>query len=122
MQTFPASANISPGYILRLASALADLQRLQVAAITSVTANYVANTPNEVILADATSGAVAVSLPKAKGFYGRTIFVKKMDSGGNAVTLTPQSGETIDGAASKAITTQYMSYTVMSTGTGWVIV
>lgn len=122
MQTFPATARNDAGYILQLAAALVELQRQQVATLTPITANYIANTPNEVILADATAGAVSVSLPKAKGFYGRTIFVKKMDSGGNAVTLTPQTGELIDGSASKAISTQYMSYTVTSTGTAWVIV
>lgn len=115
------SARTDAAYILQLASAIAELQTFQNAAITQVAASYLANTPNEVILATATA-PLTVSLPLAKGFFGRTLFVKKMDASANAVTITAKAGETIDGAASKAITTQYMSYTLMSFGTGWVIV
>lgn len=117
----PAARN-DPAYIQLIARAVAELQQQQTAIMTRITASYLANTPGEVILANAAAGAITVSLPKAEGFYGRTIQVKKIDSSVNAVTLQAKTGETIDGTNTKAIGSQYMAYTVMSTGTEWVIV
>lgn len=122
MNSFGPSARNDPAYILLLANALVELRSRLVATITRITANYLANTPNEVILADATSAALSVSLPDVKDFYGMSLIVKKMDVSGNAVTITPQATQTIDGGSSKTITSQYVSYTVLSTGTEWVIV
>jgi hypothetical protein len=117
----PAARN-DPAYIQLIARAVAELQQQLTAIMTRATASYLANTPGEVILANATSGALTVSLPKADGFYGKSVQVKKIDSSANAVTIQAKTGETIDGTNTKVIATQYMSYTVMSTGTEWVIV
>lgn len=115
------SGRTDAAYIQQMASAISELQSYQTSTLTQISSNYLANTPNEVILVTAPA-PVTVSLPLAKRFYGRTLFVKKMDTSANAVTIAAQSGETIDGASSKSIATQYMSYTLMSFGTGWVIV
>lgn len=51
------------------------------------------------------------------GFW---ITIGKSDATGNAVTITPGGGETIDGAASYAIDTQYETVTLQSIGAaGW---
>lgn len=121
-RNFGPAARNDPAYIMQLASALSDLQKYQRATLTPISANYLANTPNEVILANAASGAITVTLPPVKQFYGNTVFIKKTDASANPVTIVPQAGNTIDDATSKAISTQYMSYTLMSTGVAWVIV
>lgn len=62
-----------------------------------------------------------VTLPTAVGTLGQVIVVK--DETGNAgtqtITVAAQAGQTIDGAASKAITTAYGSLRVYSTGAAW---
>ena len=73
------------------------------------------------MLADAAGGAVTVTLPAASTVTGQTFHVKKIDATANAVTLDGNGAETIDGASTKATTTQWASYSVQSNGTGWFI-
>mgnify|MGYP001005814075 CR=1 FL=1 len=120
-RTLGPSGRTDSAYIQQMALAIAELQTYQKATLTQISASYPANTPNEVILVTA-AAPITVSLPLAKGFYGQTLFVKKMDASGNAVTIAAKAGETIDGTPTKAIATRFMSYTLMSFGTGWVIV
>lgn len=117
----PAARN-DPQYILLLSSVVAELQRRITATIVYVSAAYKTNNPGEVVLVDAAGGAVTVTLPPVKQFYGQIVQVKKMDNSGNAVAIAAQAGQTIDGAASISITSQYNSFTLLSTGTEWVIV
>jgi hypothetical protein len=72
--------------------------------------------------ADASGGEVALTLPPAADWRDRTMKVKKLDSSGNLVKIVPQSGETLDGTATVAISVQYTCLQVMSTGTEWIIV
>jgi len=122
MQRVGPAPRSDPAYILQLASAVAELQRRAVALITTIADNYVANTPGEVILADATGGAISVSLPFAKGFYGQVLSVKKTDASTNDVMLEAQTSELIDGSASRSIEAQYGGFTVISDGEGWHII
>ena len=73
------------------------------------------------ILADSSSNAITVNLPVASENSGRIINIK--DKGGNAgtnnITIDPDGSETIDGAASVAINTNYGSMTVLCDGTRW---
>lgn len=90
--------------------------------ITSITDNYTANTINEFIAADATSGNITITLPDAATFKGYYLNIKKVDSSGNIVTIDGNGSETIDGTATKVISTQYDSVTILSNGTGWYII
>lgn len=74
------------------------------------------------ILCDATSAGFTVTLPAATGCSGRIYNIKKIDSTGNTVTIDGDSAETIDGAATKVINTQYSGYTIQSNGTSWYII
>lgn len=85
---------------------------------TTATGAYAAQDSDYLILADASGGAFSVTLPKAPG---KQFVVKKIDASANAVTITPASGETIDGAASLVITTQWQSYTIMGIAGGWAV-
>lgn len=73
-----------------------------------------------VIFADATSAAIAITLPPSSTeTINRDIHIKKVDSvTANAVTITPQPGDTIDGLASIAITEQGQSFHLLSDGLG----
>ncbi len=119
-RTLGPSGRTDAAYIQQMAMAIAELQSYQTSTLKPINFSYDANTPNEVILVTA-SAPVTVSLPLAKGFYGRTLMVKKMDNSVNAVTIAAKTGETIDGTNTKTIGAQYVSYTLMSFGTGWVI-
>lgn len=82
------------------------------------------------VIADGTGGAFAVSLPFAADRYGDQdfgqdtwIFVKRINGGGNAITVSAQAGDTIDGAASKSLNSQYAAIAVVPDGsTRWHIV
>jgi len=59
------------------------------------------------VLCDATNGAFTVSMPSAKVSQLTLFMFEKIDSSGNTVTITPRTGETIGGSASKALSAQY---------------
>ncbi len=80
---------------------------------------YLALSSDYVILGDATAGAFDVDLPTAASSTGRIYVIKKIDASGNAVTVDPNGAETIDGAASKALSSQFDSVRIISDGTEW---
>lgn len=74
------------------------------------------------IVADATSGAITVTLPAASGLTGRKYTVKKTDSSLNAVTVDGNGTETIDGALTYVIVSQYLAVKIISDGSNWHVV
>lgn len=72
------------------------------------TATFTVDANYDTYYVDASGGAVVVNLVNTNTTYT----IKKIDASANAVTLTPQIGIQIDGAGTKATTTQYVSYTV----------
>lgn len=81
---------------------------------------------NQVYLVDASGGAVTVDLPATSDtdIDGRSVVIKKADNSGNAVIITPNGSDTIDGAATASITTQYATVTAVAfnTNTDWIII
>lgn len=78
---------------------------------------------NSTLLCNATGGSFDVNLPTAAAANkGRLITVKKIDATGNTVTIKRSGTDTIDGATSQVITTQWTSITVQSDGSNWYIV
>lgn len=92
-------------------------------ALRSVSAATSFTTADDTILASAASAAFAVTLPAAASVKsGREFSLKKMDNSANAVTLTTNGTDTIEGAVSVALTTQYSYRTVRSDGVSqWLI-
>lgn len=90
--------------------------------VVSKTASYSATTADTVILCDATSAAITITLYAASGNSGRSITVKKTDSSTNSVTIDGNASETIDGDLTKVISSQYSSYTMVCNGTSWFLV
>lgn len=92
---------------------------ITVTTITSAASPYSA-TGNQVVLVNATGGAVTVSLPSAVTTT-TPIEVKKTDSSSNAITVDPVGAQTVDGAATYLITLQYESAKFISDGTNWFV-
>lgn len=74
---------------------------------------------DEVAIVDASSAAITVTLPKAAAASGRRVYIKKVDSSGNSVTVDGDGSETIDDGTTAIITMQYESLTLYSDGTEW---
>jgi hypothetical protein len=91
-------------------------------AFTSISTNTTLNDSHCVVSVDATSGNVTVTLPAASGIAGRQYFIKKVDSSANTVVIDGNASETIDGATTVTISTQWQSYTIVSNGTNWLII
>jgi hypothetical protein len=87
--------------------------------VVSKTANYTAAATETVILVDATSGAITITLPAVAGVDGQVYVVKKIDSSGNAVTVDASSSELIDGAANVSLATQWAKTMIVSNGSAW---
>lgn len=92
-----------------------------VKAITTKTASYTATATDSTILCDATSGALTITLPAAASSSGRIFTIKKIDTSGNSITIDGNGSETIDGATSQNLDTQWEAATVQSNGTAWYI-
>ena len=72
-----------------------------------------------VILCDATSGNVTITLPAAAGVTGRSYYIKKIDSSGNKCIVDGNASETIDGQTTQDLTFQYTAIQVVCDGTKW---
>lgn len=72
-----------------------------------------------VYLCDASGGAFSLTLPAVASFKYRSLCIKKVDGSGNAVTVDGSGSETIDGAATYALSSQYAAVTVYSDGDEW---
>lgn len=82
---------------------------------TAVTTTFV--NPNETI--NCTGGTFSVNLPTASGIQGRLYVL--VNSGTGVITLDPNGAETINGNTTITLT-QYVSRTVQSDGTNWIII
>lgn len=72
--------------------------------------------------ADAAGGNMTVNLPAAVG-NGRLVSIKKIDSSGNTVTIDGSGSETIDGATTYVLTTQYQGVQLIDAASGvWDII
>jgi len=110
------------GQALRVTSGLPAWGSVNSAFPTNTqTSNYTILTSDMVILADATSGNLTMTLPTAVGTTnGYT--VKKIDSSSNTVTIATTSSQTIDGGSTAVIRVQYASISVVSNGSNWLII
>lgn len=92
--------------------------RVQRKAIRTISAAYTATGGDDVILVNTTGGSVTVTLPPAGTHYGHTYYVKKLVAA-NTVTIDGNASETIDGATTVALTTQWGTVTLVSNGVAW---
>ena len=90
--------------------------------VTIITNNYTIETGINLILADATSGPITVTLPDAVTNNGMSNAVVKIDSSANAVTVDGAGAQTINGSATHSLPTQWDYVVVTSDGSNWYII
>jgi hypothetical protein len=83
--------------------------------LQTVTSDTTAS-PQEIILADASSAALTVTLPSPES--AATVVVKKIDAS-NTVTIATPGSETIDGSSSVTLSNQYDVEEITSDGTNY---
>lgn len=105
--------------LARAVNPMADGYLFNVVAITS---NYTINVSDSVIIANATAGAITVTLLEAAQCKNKRLTIKKIDPSANNVIIDGAGSETIDDAAAKTIGAQYLSYDLASDGVEWWIV
>jgi hypothetical protein len=91
------------------------------AKVAITTGPYSAGPTDFMILADASSAALTITLPAASN-TGMFLVVKKIDSSSNVITIAPFGTDTIEGLTSKMLESQYHSLTLVAGGNGvWYI-
>lgn len=86
------------------------------------TADYTVTTADmgKTITVDATGGARTITLPTvASAGDGFTVTIKRIDATTNAVTIDGNGAETIDGALTLFLSTQYEAARLRSNGAAW---
>jgi hypothetical protein len=111
--------NTAPTYLSGLTTTAAGRIHKRTAVTGS---SYNVLTSDEIVGVDY-EGAVAIQLMTATLAAGRVYVVK--DEGGHAstytITISTEGAETIDGAATATITTNYNSLSIYSDGSNWFI-
>lgn len=90
-------------------------------ATAAKTADYTATLDDGTIEVDASGAARTITLFAASGNAGKILVIKKTDSSANAVTVDGNASETIDGATTVSLASQYSTaiLQVNAAGTGW---
>lgn len=85
--------------------------------ITSKTSDYTVTSSDYTLLCNATGGSVTFTLTAASARSGQVLVFKKTDSSGNTCVINRAGSDTIDGATSLTLSTQYQSATIQADGT-----
>lgn len=115
----PVTASNPAEWTRRAAGAINQLATRRLTVKDTITATYALEDGFDVIPADTTSAAFTITLPKAGKHKGRVIYIKRIDASANNLTVDGDGSETIDGAASITLTTQWEIRRLTSDGTGW---
>lgn len=111
------------GYILEWDSASGNYVHTDrtTYAYTEKTANYTLLSTDFTVGVVCSNANLTMTLFSAAALPGKVVNIKKLDSTGYSVLITPQAGETIDGDPEKTIGFQWTTLTLQSTGTNWII-
>ena len=90
--------------------------------VRTLTSSYAIVEGDAIILVNATSGEITLTLPSAAGLEGYHFIIKKIDSTVNAVIIAALSDQTLDGETSQSIGVQHDSITTVSDNNNWFIV
>jgi multisubunit Na+/H+ antiporter MnhF subunit len=120
-----STSNVTKGNVVFNSTTYVDANGVLVvvgfaSTVATKTGNYTLTSNDATIFADATTGAITITLPAIASVHsGRVFSVKKIDSSVNTVTLKGNGAELIDGANTQVITSQWKDLTVKSGGTVW---
>lgn len=119
------SADTSSHYIttatsLHNADSLLDAQLYaNINRLVSITANYTVLVGNYSIMANATAGAITVTLPLASTATALTVGITKTDTTANTVNIIRSGTDLICGATSQSLLFQNEVFNFVSDGTNW---
>lgn len=88
-------------------------------AITAKTTTYTADPADDVITCSTSGGAWTLTLPAAASNTGKTFYIKKTSSDVTALTIDGNASETIDGATTTTLNTQYEAILIQCDGSNW---
>jgi hypothetical protein len=80
---------------------------------------YLLTANNATVLVNCSAETLFAQLPSAASVSGQQFKIKKIDSSGNAATITTTSSQQIDGSLTYPLPNQYNSATVQSDGSNW---
>jgi hypothetical protein len=86
---------------------------------TAKTTTYTGTGDESTIVCDASGAAFTVTLPAAASFTGKHYYIIKTDTSLNAVTIDGNASETINGATTTTINTQYECIKIVCDGSNW---
>lgn len=89
--------------------------------VNAKTTTYTATISDDVIPCSSAGGAYTITLPTAASASGRELTFVKTSSDLSLITIDGNGTETINGALTKALATQYESLTIYSDGSNWFI-
>ncbi|MEE9198472.1 MAG: hypothetical protein V3U26_01605 [Dehalococcoidia bacterium] len=106
---------------VRIGQPLSLDQAINVAHVAAKTAAYTTTDADAIVPVDTTGGAVTITLGSATVEAGRITIVKDVggSAGTSSITVDTEGTETIDGAASAAISTDYGVLRLYSDGSNW---
>jgi hypothetical protein len=116
--TFQLTTTPTAGYVLTSDASGNGTWQVGGPTLRNVTATTTFATPNETV--NCTGNTFTVNLPTAVGIQGTTYTL--VNSGTGVITLQPNGLETINGSLSIDLSIQYISRTVQSDGSNWIII
>jgi hypothetical protein len=89
--------------------------------INIVSTAYTVTNQDQIILVNATSGAIAITLPPAASVLGTHYTIKdwKGNSATHNITISAASGQTIDGSSTFVMGTNYETVRLVGDGSNW---
>jgi hypothetical protein len=117
-----AGSGFAKTALFRLSNATSDAGAgIEVTVVTKTT-DFTLGTATDVILADASAGAITISLPAAANASGKLFWIKKIDSSANLVTVDPDGSECIDQYTSLALCERGDAVQIVSNASQWWII
>ena len=90
--------------------------------VMAITASYTINYNDGVILADATSGNITITLLPALEMTQKRIVIMKTDASANTVIIDGNASETINGALTNVLSTQYATVEITAYNGAWYVI
>ncbi len=117
---FSATSTFRQDFRFNSLSRMGRFQDITSPTVTTDT-DYTLTRADEIVRFDAVRADLTASLPSALGDAGRTFTIVKIDATANKVTVKPAGTETIGGASSLILQTQWVEVTIISNGINWII-
>lgn len=93
----------------------------QIYSVVTKTANYTLTDADDVVLVDASAGAITITLQAVATAHKHPFYLKKIDASANAVTLDAAGAELIENALTYSLPTQFKAAIIFPTGTAWYV-